>query len=145
MDIHGIEAELEWHPIRELILFVNYAYNVSEVKQDDNNVTLVGNHLPNDPRHNVHFGFRYTNPDIVNLSVAANYYADIFFNNENTLKENGYFTLDASASRKLVDHVTAFVNVENLFDKQYPMFRSQGREDTIVPGLIVNTGIRLEF
>ncbi len=145
VDIHGIEAELEWHPIRELILFVNYAYNVSEVKQDDNNVTLVGNHLPNDPRHNVHFGFRYTNPDIVNLSVAANYYADIFFNNENTLKENGYFTLDASASRKLVDHVTAFVNVENLFDKQYPMFRSQGREDTIVPGLIVNTGIRLEF
>jgi outer membrane receptor protein involved in Fe transport len=44
-----------------------------------------------------------------------------------------------------VDHVTAFVNAENIFDKEYAMFRSQGREDTIAPGLIVTAGIRLEF
>ncbi len=60
-------------------------------------------------------GFRYTNPEIVNLSVTANYYGDIYFDNENTLNENGYFTVDASVSRKLVDHVTAFVNAENIF------------------------------
>jgi outer membrane receptor for ferrienterochelin and colicin len=145
VDIHGVEAELEWYASRTLTLFANYAYNVSEVKKDDNNAALVGNQLPNDPRHNAHFGFRYTNPEIVNLSVAANYYGDIYFDNENTLNENGYFTVDASVSRKLVDHVTVFVNAENLFDENYAMFRSQGQQDTIAPGLIVTAGVRLEF
>jgi outer membrane receptor for ferrienterochelin and colicin len=145
VDIYGVESELEWYATRTLTLFANYTYNVSEVKKDDNNAALVGNQLPNDPRHNAHFGFRYTNPEIVNLSVIANYFGDIYFDNENTLNENGYFTVDASVSRKLVDHVTAYVNAENLFDKQYPMFRSQGREDTIAPGLIVTAGIRLVF
>jgi outer membrane receptor protein involved in Fe transport len=37
------------------------------------------------------------------------------------------------------------MNAENLFDKRYPMFRSQGSEDTIAPGLIVTAGIRLDF
>jgi len=145
VDIHGVEAELEWYASRTLTLFANSAYNVSEVKKDDNNAALVGNQLPNDPRHNAHFGFRYTNPEIVNLSVAANYYGDIYFDNENTLNENGYFTVDASVSRKLVDHVTVFVNAENLFDENYAMFRSQGQQDTIAPGLIVTAGVRLEF
>ncbi|MDZ7664159.1 MAG: TonB-dependent receptor [Desulfotignum sp.] len=145
MDIHGVEAELEWYPTRTLTLFANYAYNVSEIKEDDNNAALEGNYLSNDPRHNAHFGFRYTNPEIVNLSVTANYYGDIYFDNENTLNENGYFTVDASVSRKLVDHVTAFVNAENIFDEEYAMFRSQGQQDTIAPGLIVTAGIRLEF
>jgi outer membrane receptor for ferrienterochelin and colicin len=145
VDIFGVETEMEWYATRTLTLFANYAYTVSEVKKDDNNAALVGNQLPNDPRHNAHFGFRYTNPDIVNLSVTANYFGDIYFDNENTLNENGYFTVDASVSRKLVDHVTVYMNAENLFDKRYPMFRSQGSEDTIAPGLIVTAGIRLDF
>jgi len=145
VDIYGVETELEWYATQNLTLFANYAYNVSEIKEDDNNASLEGNYLSNDPRHNAHFGFRYTNPKIVNLSVTANYYGDIYFDNENTLNENGYFTVDASVSRKLVDHVTAYVNAENIFDEEYAMFRRQGREDTIAPGLIVTAGIRLEF
>ncbi len=48
-------------------------------------------------------------------------------------------------SRKLVDHVTVYVNAENLFDENYAIFRSQGREDTIASGLIVTAGISLDF
>lgn len=145
VDIYGIETELEWHPVDDLTLFGNYAYNISEVKKDENNADLEGNYLPNDPRHNVHFGFRYRNPGIVNASVIANYYADIYFDNENTLKESGYFTVDASVSRRFFDRVTAYLNIENIFDEEYPMFRRQGRADTIAPGAIVTGGLTFEF
>ena len=145
VDIYGVETELEWHALPDLTLFANYTFNISEIKKDENNADLEGNYLPNDPRHNVHFGFWYNNSKIVNVSVIANYYADIYFDNENTLKENSYFTVDASASRRFFDRFTAYVNVENLFDEEYPMFRSLGRSDTNAPGLIVSGGVKFEF
>jgi len=145
VDIYGVETELEWYALSELTLFANYTFNISEVKKDENNADLEGNYLPNDPRHNVHFGFRYNNPEIVNVSVIANYYADIYFDNENTLNESGYFTLDVSVSRRLFDGFTAYVNAENLFDEKYAMFRSLTSGDTIAPGLIVTGGVKFEF
>ncbi len=145
VDIYGIEAELEWYPVSELTLFANYTYNISKIDEDDNNADLEGNYLPNDPRHQTHFGFRYLNPKIVNLEVTANYYADIYFDNENTLKESGYFTLDASVSRRFFDRWTAYLNVENLLDEEYPVFRRRGQTDTIAPGLIVSGGLKVEF
>jgi outer membrane receptor protein involved in Fe transport len=145
VDIYGIETELEWYPVNDITLFANYAYNISEVKKDANNADLEGNYLPNDPRHNVHFGFRYQNPEIVNASLTANYYADIYFDNENTLNESGYFTVDASVSRRFFDRITAHLNIENIFDEEYSMFRRQGRADTIAPGAIITGGVTLEF
>ncbi|MGQ9671480.1 MAG: TonB-dependent receptor plug domain-containing protein [Desulfosoma sp.] len=145
VDIYGVETELEWHARPELTLFANYTLNISEVKKDEENASLEGNYLPNDPRHQTHFGFRYNNPKIVNVSVIANYYADIYFDNEKTLKESGYFTVDASVSRRFFDRLTAYLNVENLFDEEYPMFRSASSEDTIAPGLIVTGGVKVEF
>jgi len=145
VDIYGIEAEMEWYPLSDLTLFVNYTYNISEIAEDENNADLEGNDLPNEPRHQTHFGFRYQNPRIVNVGVTANYYADIYFDNENTLKESGYFTLDASVSRRFFDRLTAYVNVENLFNEEYPIFRSLSSGDTLAPGLIVNGGVKIEF
>ena len=145
VDIYGIEAEMEWYPLSDLTLFANYTYNISEITEDENNADLEGNDLPNEPRHQTHFGFRYQNPRIVNVGVTANYYADIYFDNENTLKENGFFTLDASVSRRFFDRLTAYVSVENLFNEEYPIFRSLSSGDTIAPGLIVNGGVKIEF
>ena len=145
VDIYGVETELEWYALSDLTLFANYTFNISEVKKDENNADLEGNYLPNDPRHQVHFGFRYNNPKIVNVSVIANYYADIYYDNENTLKESGYFTVDASVSRRFFDRLTAYLNVENLFDEEYAMFRSLSSGDTIAPGLIVTGGVKVEF
>lgn len=145
VDIYGIETEVEWFPRTDRSVFANYTYNISEIKEDDNDAELEGNNLPNDPRHKAHFGFRYQNPRIVNVSVIANYYADIYFDNENTLRESGYFTMDASLSRRFFDRVTAYLNVENIFDEEYPIFRSRGRADTIAPGAIFIGGITFEF
>ena len=145
VDIYGVEAELEWHARHDLTLFANYTFNVSKIDKDENNPDLEDNYLPNEPRHQTHFGFRYSNPNIANLSVTGNYYADIYFDNENTFKENSYFTMDVSVSRGFSDWLTAYVNIENLFDEEYPIFRRKGRTDTIAPGIIINGGIKIEF
>ncbi|MFW6241659.1 MAG: TonB-dependent receptor plug domain-containing protein [Thermodesulfobacteriota bacterium] len=145
VDIYGVEAELEWRPRNDLTFFANYTYNVSKVEEDENDAALEGNRLPNDPRHQTHFGFRYQNPEIVNVQVTANYLADIYFDNENTLEESGYFTLDASVSRRFFDRFTAYLNVENLFDEEYPIFRSRGRSDTIAPGIVAMAGLKFDF
>lgn len=145
VDIYGIETEFEWYAMTDLTLFINYTFNISEVKEDENNAGLEGNSLPNDPRHNFHCGFRYNNPKVVNFSVTVNYYADIYYDNENTLNEDGYYTVDTSVSRRFFDRFTAYVNAENLFDEEYAMFRSLSSGDTITPGLIVTAGIKYEF
>ncbi len=145
VDIHGIEAELQWYPVNDVTLFTNYTYNISEVAEDENNAALDGNYLPNDPRHNTHFGVRYQNPEIVNISLVNNYYADIYFDEENTLKTGDYYTVDVSVSRKFFDRYTVYVNAENIFDKEYPIFRSTTDPDTIAPGAIVTAGLKFEF
>ena len=37
------------------------------------------------------------------------------------------------------------MNIENIFDEEYSMFRRQGRADTIAPGIIITGGVTLEF
>ena len=145
VDIFGVETEVEWYVLSGLTLFVNYTYNISEVKKDDNNAALVGKYLTNDPQHNFHWGFRYKNPEIINVSMTANYYADIYYDNENTLKDSGYFTLDASVSKTFFDRITTYLNVENLLDEEYPIFKSLSAGDTLAPGIILTGGVRIDF
>ncbi len=144
VDIYGVENELWWYPSNELSVFANYTYNMSIVGKDENNEDLEGNYLPNDPRHQAHAGIIYSNPSIVNVSLIGNYYADIYFDNENELKEDDYFTMDASVSRDF-NGLTVYVNAENIFNEEYAIFLQQGRSDTIAPGAIVTGGVKAEF
>jgi outer membrane receptor protein involved in Fe transport len=145
VDIYGVEAEAEWHAADALTGFANYTFNVSKVVRDDNNAALKGNDLPNEPRHSVHAGVRYRNPKLLDCAVTGNYHADIYFDNENSFKEPGYVTMDVSLSRALIPGVTAYVNVENVFDEAYPIARSRAAGDTVAPGAIVAGGVKGVF
>lgn len=145
VDIYGIEAEMQWYPVDAVTLFANYTYNISKVDKDDNNAALEGNYLPNDPRHNLHVGVRYHNPRIVDASLIANYYADIYYDNENTLKKSDYWTVDVALARRFLDRFTIYLNVENIFDEEYPIFLSPSSGDTIAPGVIVAGGLKIDI
>jgi iron complex outermembrane receptor protein len=145
VDIYGIEAELAWYPVAGLSMFTNYTFNNSTVDKDDTNADLEGNHLPNDPRHQCHAGLRYDNPDIVNASLTGNYYADIYYDNENTLKTSDYWTLDLALSRRFLDRFTAYLNIENLLDEKYPIFLSDSTGDTLAPGMIATVGLKIDL
>ncbi len=143
--IHGIEAEFQYEIRNNLNVFANYTYNISKIDEDLNNKNLEGNYLPNDPRHKVHGGFRYQNPDTINASIIGNYYNNIYYDNENTLNTGDYWTVDLALSRMFLKHYTVYINIENLFDKEYPIFLSSSSGDTIAPGIIVTAGLKFEF
>lgn len=145
VSIYGAETELQWTPAKGLSFFGNYTWNVSKVDKDSNNAALEGNYLTNDPRHKLHAGVTYTNPLLVNASLFGNFYADIYYDNENTLKTDDYWTMDLALSRMFRERFTVFLNVENLFDKEYPIFLSVASGDTIAPGIIVSGGLKIDL
>lgn len=143
--IHGIELEANWEPIQYFSVKGNYTYNISKIENDEENQSLEGNYLPNDPRHKIHFGLNYANPEIVNVFVGANAFAKIYYDNENTLEKDKYFTLDASVSRTFMNKLTIFANAENILNNEYPIFLSKSSGNTIAPGIIVLAGVKFEF
>lgn len=145
VDIYGFHVELQWEPIDYTTLFGNYTYNISKVAEDTQNRELEGNYLPHDPQHALHLGVRYANPSIINLTLMANFYDKLYYDDQNAISPGSHWTMDASVSRKFFDHLTLFVNVENIFDKKYEMFRSTTSADTIAPGIIATGGLRFEF
>jgi len=145
VEIYGAELQMQWHPRNDLSLFANYTYNISEITEDLNNPELEGNYLTNDPRHKVHFGINYQNPELVDINLLVNYYADIYFDAENTLKESEYTTVNLRASRRLLDRFTVYLNAQNILDEKYVIFRRQGRADTIAPGAIFMAGVKVEL
>lgn len=145
VDIYGLETELQWYPLENLTVFGNYSYTVSEIEKDEENKSLEGNHLPNDPKHSIHVGLNYNHPRFATITLLGNYYADIYYDNENTLKTEDYWTVDLGLSRRFMDQFTVFLNVENLFDKEYPIFLSASEGNTIAPGAIITGGFKFEF
>jgi outer membrane receptor protein involved in Fe transport len=145
VDIYGVELEWRWEVMRALALFGNYTFNVSKIAKNENNPETAGNYLPNDPRHKVHVGARYTNPRWLDVTLLTNYYSDIYYDSANTLKTGDYWTVDVSLSRKFRNHVTLFLNMENIFDKKYPIFLSTTGSDTTSPGIIVSGGVKFDF
>uniref|UniRef100_A0A7V4G762 TonB-dependent receptor n=1 Tax=Desulfobacca acetoxidans TaxID=60893 RepID=A0A7V4G762_9BACT len=144
VNIHGLEVELEWNPRKDLKLFANYTYNISKIAEDIQDPRLVGNYLPNDPVHKFHFGILYKNPTIANIYLLANFYDRMYYDNENKLETGGYFTLDASIYRTFFDYVTLRLDVENIFNRKYPLFKSVDSA-TKVPGTLILGKVILNF
>jgi len=143
--IHGLEFETHWSPIKYTSFKGNYTYNISEIVLDEENQSLKGNYLPNNPRHSGYLSVNYLNPEIINVSLGVNAFAKIFYDNENTLEKDNYYTLDLSFSRKFMNIATVYINAENILDKNYPIFLTPSSDNTIAPGIIINGGIKVEF
>ena len=138
VEIYGIEAELNWYARKDLTLFANYTYNVSKIKKDDYNKKLEDQKLTDDPRHKIQVGATYQNPDLVNLTVLFNYYAERYYNvDEVTQAKDTYWAVDLSASRKIYDGLSAYASIENIFDSV--------DNENLSPGTIFTGGLKLEF
>ena len=145
VDIYGLEAEFDWRLGAALNLKGNYSFNISEIRRDLNDASLEGNFLPQDPRHDANLILNYRNPGVVDLSLFANYSGRVYFDEENNLPTISYFTLSASITRDLLPGLSLFGNLENIFDRRYPIFRRRGRPETVVPGRIVRVGMSYTF
>ena len=138
VEMHGIETELNWYPVTDLMIFGNYTWNVSEVKENEADPLEDGQYLTNDPKHKFHVGANYQNPKIINVSIIWNRYLDKYYDvDEVTQDTDDFWSLDLGVSRRFFDHVTAYLNVENIFDSV--------DNENIAPGTIYNGGLKYEF
>ncbi|BBO82123.1 TonB-dependent receptor [Desulfosarcina ovata subsp. sediminis] len=117
VDIHGVEAELEYDIGYGLTTFFNYNYNISKIAKDEENPELEGKYLSGEPQHKYRAGLTYRNPDLINASIAFRYNVDEYADSENTEKVPDYMTLDLSVWRTFFDMVTLRLNVENVTDE----------------------------
>ena len=117
VDIHGVEAELQYDFGYGLSSFFNYNYNISEIEEDEVNQSLEGKYLPGEPRHKFRAGLTYMNPNFVNATLAFRYNVDEYADSENTIEVADYVTVDVAVWKKLFDLLTVRLNIENLTDE----------------------------
>ncbi len=138
VEMHGIEAELNWYPSSDISIFTNYTWNVSKIKENEADSFEEGQYLTDDPKHKFHAGVTYQNPGLFNATLLLNYYIDKYYNvDEVTQASDDFWSADVSVSRRFFNGMTVYLNVENIFDSV--------DNESIAPGAIYSGGLKFEF
>ena len=82
---------------------------------------LQGNLLPQVPRHRASLRLDYLHPEVLNVSLRGRFESSRFDDDQNRLRLASFFMADLTLDRPLGDSWGAFLSVENLFDRRYPV------------------------
>jgi iron complex outermembrane receptor protein len=142
IDIHGVEASMEYAFNSEWSAFVNHTYNVSKIKEYKAKPEVQGNYLSYTPLHTTKIGFIYDNPDLFTLGLYITNVGSRFgdFENSDKKKLEGYQVVDMKVSRELFDGMDLFVSVDNLTDEKYKEYYT-----TYNPPITVMVGAKYSF
>lgn len=148
--ISGIQTDIEYRMGSFLRLSGGYLYGRARVTEFDANPDLVGNFLPQVPKHRGSAQISYTNPRAFNVAVGLQAIGRQFDDDQNSRIVPGetgpglpgYAIVDFSASRALGQNVELFFGAQNLFDRNY--FVGTLPTTTGTPRLI-HGGVRLKF
>jgi outer membrane receptor protein involved in Fe transport len=125
--VRGIQTDGELRVGTALRLTGGYMYERAQVTEFPANPALVGNVLPQVPRHRGAFQVIYANPRYVDLALAVHAGGRQFDDDLNVRAVPGisvpglpgYGVASLTASRLVSRGVEAFVGVQNLFDREY--------------------------
>ncbi|MCL0042270.1 TonB-dependent receptor [Thermodesulfovibrionales bacterium] len=119
VDIHGIEAGLEFRFNEKWSAFVNHTFNVSKIREHKIAPAYEGNYLPWSPRHISVVGFTYDNPRLFTLSLSIENKGSRFTGLDNEREVAGFHMVNMRVSRELFGGMEVFANVENLTDEEW--------------------------
>ncbi|HJQ68858.1 MAG TPA: TonB-dependent receptor [Blastocatellia bacterium] len=139
----GVELEAEAAVTDTFTVSGGYLLADATVLEFPANTLLEGLWLPQVPRHQLTFQARYSNPRRVTVGLQGRAIGVQFDDDQNRLKLDRYFTLDAFVSRAVGRGVELFAAAENLFDQEYDIGRTPVR--TVGPPLLARFGVRLRF
>ena len=110
----------------------------------DGRFVMVGNYLPQVPKHRGSFAIDYSNPRYVNVAFGLQAAGDQFDDDQNTPSRvlPGYAVLSLSASRRVSRNLELFAGVQNLTDRQYYVGTLP---TTLGTPRLVNGGVRVRF
>jgi outer membrane receptor protein involved in Fe transport len=148
--VSGLQTDAEYRFGSFLRLSGGYLYGRARVTEFDANPELVGNYLPQVPKHRGSAQISYTNPRYLHVAVGMQAVGRQFDDDLNSRVVPGetkpglpgYALLDLSASRAIGQNVEIFFGAQNLFDREY--FVGTLPTTTGTPRL-VHGGLRLRF
>jgi outer membrane receptor protein involved in Fe transport len=148
--IRGWQTDAEYRVGTEWRVSGGYLFNDATIREYAANPALVGNYLPQVPRHRGSFHVAYTNPRYLNVAVGTQFFGRQYDDDANVRTVPGesepglpaYGILDFTASRSITRNFEAFFGVQNLLDKEYIVGTLP---TTIGSPRLVHGGIRVRF
>ena len=138
----GLQTELEYRPSRRWRFAGAYLLDDSTVQEAPANPALEGNRLAQVAKHKFTVQAAYMNPQAVDIALMGKLIGPQFDDDLNLFKLGSYFVLDATVSRRLGETTEAFLAVENLFNREYPV---RSNPASIGTPLLIQGGVRFQI
>lgn len=139
----GVEIETEARITSTVTISGGYQFVDASVLRFPANTSLEGLLIPQVARHLLTFQARYSNPRRLTVSFQGRAGGSQFDDDQNQLRLDRYFALDAFASRSLGNGVEVFGAFENLTGQRYDIGRTPVR--TVGPPLLARIGVRFHW
>ena len=139
----GVEVDANAHLTSHLDLSASYQFADAKVLRFPANTALEGLLVPQVPRNLFTFQASYSKPSRITLGAQGRFGGAEFDDDQNQLRLDRYFTLDALISRPVGHGVEVFAAGENLLNQRFVVGRTPIR--TIGPPLLVRVGIRVQL
>jgi outer membrane receptor protein involved in Fe transport len=125
--ISGLQTDVEYRLGSSYRLSAAYLYGRARVVEFIANPALVGNYLPQVPKHRGSIQFTYLNPKYINASMGLQVVGRQFDDDLNSRIVPGesepglpgYAVVDLSASRLIGRRLEIFAGAQNLFNREY--------------------------
>jgi outer membrane receptor protein involved in Fe transport len=140
IELSGIEAGFKAYPVEDLTLNLTYTYTHAKSHNDD----APSDKILNVPEHKVDMGLDYLVPVITTkLHLQGLYIGESYCEvptagdpNADEEKLHDYFILNGRLSKKFLEYFEGYVEVNNIFDKDYYSEESfPGRGRSFMVGL----------
>jgi outer membrane receptor protein involved in Fe transport len=118
-NVKGAEAGVNDRLGLRWVLQANYMFSQAVVGSFAANPAIVGNLLPQVPKHRASLLISYSRPKWVDASIEGRYESHRFDDSLNQLKLGSYFVLNMELSRAMGERWKVFVSLENAFNRQY--------------------------
>jgi outer membrane receptor protein involved in Fe transport len=148
--ISGLQTDVEYRIGTAYRISGGYLYGRARVVEFAANPDLVGNYLPQVPKHRGSLQVAYINPRYVNVAVGLHAIGRQFDDDQNLRTVPGesepglpgYALIELSASKSINRNIEIFAGAQNLFDTAY--FVGTLPTTTGTPRL-VHAGVRVRF
>lgn len=143
--ILGIESDVGVDIGHGFSALVAYLWSDGSIHSAPDDPSLVGNRLPQVPRHQGTIGIDYDEGGPWRASVQLRVVGQQFDDDANTRSLDRYVAFDAFVARRLGAGFEVFVAAENLFDETIEAGRSADGVVSIAAPRLVRGGIRYSF
>ncbi|MGQ0641940.1 MAG: TonB-dependent receptor plug domain-containing protein [Gemmatimonadaceae bacterium] len=120
----GIETEIEARPHRYWTLGGSYSFNPTEVTKAPTQQQLIGKQARGTAEHQATILVGFDKSDLFALHTTTRFAGSRFDDDVNVLEVPSFTVVDVRVSRRLTSSASAFVTIENIFDREYHVTRA---------------------